>query len=479
MKVVLISTYEMGRQPFGLASPAAWLKRAGAEVSCCDVSRQPLDEAAVQAADLVAFYIPMHTATRLAVRLAPRVRSLNPRAHLCFYGLYAPVNEEFLRELGAGTILGGEFEPELVALAERLEAGRAGPQQEPRISLERFHFVTPDRSGLPPPGEYARLIVPGRGRRIAGYTEASRGCKHFCRHCPIVPIYGGHFRVVDREVVLEDIRRQVAAGARHITFGDPDFFNGIGHSVAIVRRLHEEFPDLSYDVTIKIEHLLKHRGHLATLRDTGCLFVTSAVESVDDRVLALLDKGHTRQDFLEAVRLCREASLTLAPTFVAFTPWTTLETYRALLACIAELDLIPNVAPIQLAIRLLIPAGSRLLERPEVLSIIGEFDHAALTYRWIHPDPRMDELCSQIQSLVKRREAQRATRRAIFREIWRLAHQHSCPPHDGETGFRRRELQTELGGGKGPEAARAIQPPDDRDRIDRAAIPYINEPWYC
>ncbi len=478
MKVVLISTYEMGRQPFGLASPAAWLKRAGAEVCCCDVSRQPLNEAAVRAADLVAFYTPMHTATRLAARLAPRVRKLNPRAHLCFYGLYAPVNEEFLRGLGAGTILGGEFEPALVALAKRLEAGRAGPQEEPRISLDRLRFVPPDRSGLPPPREYARLVVPGQERRITGYTEASRGCKHLCRHCPIVPIYGGRFRVVDREVVLEDIRRQVAAGARHITFGDPDFFNGIGHSIAIVRRLHEEFPNLSYDVTIKVEHLLMHHQHLATLRDTGCLFVTSAAESVDDRVLALLDKGHTRQDFLEAVRLCRQASLTLAPTFVAFTPWTTQQTYRALLACIAEQDLIPNVAPIQLAIRLLIPAGSRLLELPDVLSIIGEFDRAALSYRWTHPDPRMDELCRRIQSLVKRREAQGATREAIFREVWRLAGQNGCRVYDGEAELRTSQVGGELGGRDGPEAP-AIQPPDDRDRIGRAAIPYINEPWYC
>src|SRR5579884_3924335 len=265
MKVVLISTYEMGRQPFGLASPAAWLKRAGAEVCCCDVSRQPLNEAAVRAADLVAFYTPMHTATRLAARLAPRVRKLNPRAHLCFYGLYAPVNEEFLRGLGAGTILGGEFEPALVALAKRLEAGRAGPQEEPRISLDRLRFVPPDRSGLPPPREYARLVVPGQERRITGYTEASRGCKHLCRHCPIVPIYGGRFRVVDREVVLEDIRRQVAAGARHMTFGDPDFFNGPAHAIRIVEALHASHPTVTYDVTIKIEHLLRHADFLPRL----------------------------------------------------------------------------------------------------------------------------------------------------------------------------------------------------------------------
>ncbi|MBI3665366.1 MAG: radical SAM protein, partial [Acidobacteria bacterium] len=175
MQVVLISTYELGRQPFGLASPAAWLERAGATVACLDLSREPLRGEAIHAAGLIAFYVPMHTATRLAARLVPRIRALNPTAHLCFYGLYASVNEAFLRGLGAGTILGGEFEAGLVSVFKRLESGRNGAQSAPVVSLERLKFITPDRSGLVPLGEYARLIVSDGQRRTVGYTEASRG----------------------------------------------------------------------------------------------------------------------------------------------------------------------------------------------------------------------------------------------------------------------------------------------------------------
>jgi radical SAM superfamily enzyme YgiQ (UPF0313 family) len=259
-----------------------------------------------------------------------------------------------------------------------------------------------------------------------------------------VPVYQGRFRVVDRDVVLEDIAQQVAAGARHITFGDPDFFNGPGHSLAVVHALHERFPDVTYDATIKVEHLVRYARYLTTLRETGCLFVTSAVESFDDQVLALLDKGHTRADFHEALRLCRAAGLTLTPTFVPFTPWTTRESYRALLREIVELDLVAAVAPIQLAIRLLIPAGSRLLELPEVLAVAGSFDPQALSFRWEHPDPWMDGLCRRIQRLA------RDSSEECFRQVWRLAWEEAPPPL-----------------------------PEDLDRLDRAAIPYINEPWYC
>jgi radical SAM superfamily enzyme YgiQ (UPF0313 family) len=442
MKVVLISTYELGRQPFGLASPAAWLTGAGHEVTCIDLSVDSLPPGVVRAAGLVAFYLPMHTATRLAVDVITKVRHLNPSAHLCCYGLYAALNEPYLRELGAASIFGGEFEPGLLRLVNRLERGEPDTSLEPLISIERLKFLVPDRSTLPPLNRYAKLRLNGYTRR-AGYTEASRGCKHLCRHCPVVPVYNGHFRIVQAEIVLEDIRRQVAAGAEHITFGDPDFLNGPTHAIRIVEALHREFPELTYDATIKIEHLRKHRDLLPALKRTGCLFVTSAVESLNDAVLEKLDKGHTRQEFIEVVWEFRELGLTLAPTFIPFTPWTTVEDYRELLQQAAELDLIDQVAPIQLALRLLIPAGSRLLELEEVRAVVSGYDQEALLHRWTHADPAVDTLAARALRVA----AEKGTRRQIFGRLWELV--NDAPLHD------------------------------DPDRIARAAIPYMDEPWYC
>src|SRR2546430_1005761 len=153
MRVMLIATYEMGRQPFGLASPAAWLRQAGATVVCQDLSRSRLDQQEIAAADVVAFYVPMHTATRIAAHVVQHVKALNPRAYLCFYGLYAPVNEAFLRSLGAETILGGEFEAGLLSLIRRLQGGQAQPAPQPEGggAPGPQNFVGPDRGGFPPP----------------------------------------------------------------------------------------------------------------------------------------------------------------------------------------------------------------------------------------------------------------------------------------------------------------------------------------
>jgi radical SAM superfamily enzyme YgiQ (UPF0313 family) len=418
-----------------------------------------LDESLVRAADLIAFFLPMHTATRLAVRVLTKVRALNPRAHLCAYGLYAPVNADLLRGLGVATILGGEFEAGLCSLARRLAAAEGDisqvPQVEPEISLERQEFLAPDRTGLPPLDKYARLTLPDGSTRVVGNTQASRGCKHRCRHCPIVPVYNGKFRIVGREVVLEDIRRQVASGAQHITFGDPDFFNGPTHSVEIMQALHREFPGLSYDVTIKVEHLLEQRELLPVLRQTGCAFVTTAVESVDDRVLRMLDKGHSRADFIHLAKLMRALGLFLVPTFVPFTPWTTLESYEELLRTIAELGLVENVPPVQLTIRLLIPAGSWLLEITDLYGIeLGAFEPALLMYPWRNPDPRVDELQRELEEMVQHENKKATVRGDVFAQIWKRT---------------QRARGVDLG-----EPIPAMPP-----MAARATIPYLTEPWYC
>jgi radical SAM superfamily enzyme YgiQ (UPF0313 family) len=453
VNIVLISTYELGRQPFGLASPAAWLRKRGHVVVMLDLARQSLDEATIANAHLLCVYLPMHTATRLAAQLIPQLQKQNPSAHLCCYGLYAPMNVEYLRALGVTTILGGEFEEALVQLAERLSAnGAQAPQpSDSLISMARLQFEVPDRSGMPAMEKYAHLIVPGDGYRIVGSTEASRGCKHLCRHCPIVPVYKGVFRIVGRDVVLGDIRCQVAAGAQHITFGDPDFFNGIRHAMELVEAFRREFPTVTYDVTIKIEHLLKYEQHLPALRDTGCLFIISAVESVDDAVLGFLDKGHKREDFLRVIRTFRELGMTLHPTFVPFTPWTTLDGYLDLLRVIAEQGVIENVAPIQLGIRLLIPEGSRMLELEEVRQLIEPFDPQSLAYPWKNTDPRLDALSETVQKTAAEAERQKESRPATFERIWKAAH--------AAAGLPAPQLSL---------SARS-----------QVSVPFLSEPWYC
>ena len=462
--VLLLSTYELGHQPLALARPAAHLEAAGHRVRCQDLAVEQLDETLVNDAELVGISVPMHTAARLGVRLAERVRQINDRAHISFYGLYASLHGDVLLGSADGggrgladSVVGGEFETPLVDLAGRL--GGAGPPngvrllgQDGGVFLGRQSFELPRRAGLPPLERYARVATGGDGAatRLVGYVEASRGCAHRCLHCPITPVYGGRLRVVPEDVVLADVRQLVGMGAEHITFGDPDFFNGIRHSLRIVEALHAEFPALTFDATIKVEHVLEHRQHVPTLGEAGCLFVVSAVESVHDHILANFRKGHTAADVVDALEIADAAGIPIRPTFVPFTPWTTLEHYWELLRFVADHDLVGHVDPVQLAIRLLVPRGSALVGTPAIDPYLVPFDPTTFSHTWVHPDPRVDRLQGEVAALVER---------AVRDE-----------EHPALTFGRIRALTATAVGRPAPAG---VSP-------ERASpVPRLTEPWFC
>jgi radical SAM superfamily enzyme YgiQ (UPF0313 family) len=392
VRVLLVSTYELGHQPLHVASPAARLRRAGHEVRCLDLAVERWDTALVDWAERVAFSVPMHTAMRLALRAAAAVRERRPRLPICLYGLYAPVSRDLTAGRLADRVIAGEYEPALLAWVE----GRDGAL--PDLQLGRGEFDPPARDLLPPLESYARLQVDGE-ERVVGYVEASHGCVHKCRHCPLPVIYDGRIRIVGADTVLADIEQLVAMGARHITFGDPDFLNGVRHSLGVVRAMHERWPELTFDVTVKVEHVLEHAAVWPELAACGLLFAICAVECLNDDTLARLDKGHTAEQAGQAVALLREHGVEMRPSLMPFTPWTRRDDLRDILDWVVADDLIGNVDPVHYSIRLLVPEGSLLLER--MTEHVSGYDAEALSYVWAAEDPAMDALQRELAAIAE------------------------------------------------------------------------------
>jgi radical SAM superfamily enzyme YgiQ (UPF0313 family) len=458
--VLLVACYELGHQPLAVAWPAAALEARGFHPALMDVSVEPFDGDKARRAQLIVISVPMHTALRVGMTVAGRIRAVNPDSHLCFMGLYASLNADHLFAHGADSVIGGEGEGALVALAEALErgdpapvsgVGRRGSPAKP--NLVKLPLPVPSRAQLPPIKRYAQL-AHGSRRVLVGHVEASRGCLHRCRHCPIPPVYDGRFFVMPRAVVLADIRQQVQAGARHITFGDPDFLNGPGHALAVARDLHAEFPDVTFDFTAKIEHLRRRADTLPHFAELGCLFIVSAAESLSDTVLAHLDKGHTRADIAAALAAVRAAGIALRPTWVPFTPWAGLDDYAELLDFVAEEGLLDCVDPVQYSLRLLVPPGSLLASCPAMRPYLGDLVPEDFAYRWRHPDARMDELQVAVAALVGD-AAERAEDPAL-------------------TFDRIRALAEAAGGGSRPALAQSL-----RLAADRPRPPHLTEPWFC
>ncbi|HSG05515.1 MAG TPA: radical SAM protein, partial [Nitrospiria bacterium] len=312
--------------------------------------------------------------------------------------------------------------------------------------------LPPARHLLPPLSRYARLD-DGERLRLVGAVEASRGCAHHCRHCPITPVYEGRVRIVQEETVLRDIEALAGLGAEHITFCDPDFLNGVDHSLRIVERMHERLPALTFDFTAKIQHVLEYRGSLPALKEAGCVFIQSAVESLNDRILGILKKEHTRVDVLEALALTRGSGIALRPSLVSFTPWTSADDYLDVLNFVEREGLEEEVDPIQFAIRLLVPPGSALLEISEWNGMLGPLDEENLCYPWKHPDERMDTLEKAVLTIVD------------------VGTEDSKPPSEIISAIRSKACEI-----------LEIRPPvvsGRRRREKRRRSPRLTESWFC
>lgn len=455
MRVLLVSTYELGHQPLHVASPAAVLSRHGHDVRCLDLSVEPWEPGVLADVDAVAISVPMHTAMRLALRVAAQVRQIRSGLPVCLYGLYAGVGREATAPAAVDRVIVGEYEPALLRWVDGLAASPS-PPADPDVQivhLQRGRFEVPARHLLPPLEQYARLTVGGE-ERLVGYVEASHGCGFHCRHCPVPTVYGGRIRVVGADTVLADIDQLVEAGATHITFGDPDFLNGVHHSRRVVDAMHRRHPQLSFDCTTKVELILRHRDVWPELAAAGCLFVVSAFETVDDRTLELLDKGHTRLDMVEAVRVLRSNGIEVRPSLMPFTPWTRVEDLVELVEFVAEHDLIGNVDPVHYSIRLLVPEGSLLLGLPAMAPHLGRYVPDQLGYDWTAVDPRTDVLRRRIAEVVEAAAASGQPLTTTYSQV-------------------RDAVRTAAG--LGP----ADEPVDDGVAAAAESRPRLTEAWFC
>jgi hypothetical protein len=398
-RVLLVSTYELGHQPIHLAEPAAALLAQGVEVRCLDTSVEPFEPSAVSGFDGLAISVPMHTAMRLGLEVAEQARAERADLPLAFFGLYGTVAQD--RTVGAlsARAIAGDYLDPLVEWASALR-GPTPPAAGSVVHLRRGRPPLPRRDLLPPLERYARALIDGE-ERLAGAIETTRGCRHTCRHCPVPAVYGGRLRTLALDGVLADADALVALGARHLTLADADFLNAPVWARSVLRALHETWPELTFDVTVKVEHLLAHADLLDELAEAGCRFVTTAVESVEPAVLDALAKGHTPSEATLAVELTRAAGIELRPSFVPFTPWSTTDGVVELFRWLAEADLLASVDPVQLAIRLLVPDGSLLLGEPGSDGWLERYDPDELGWRWHALDPRLDDLWAVLAEMAE------------------------------------------------------------------------------
>ena len=387
MKILLLSFYDLGKQPKIISELYKKLDNGSNQIDIVDYSIEEKD-LTLDNYDVLGIYASMHTASVLAEQYL-RDRKLPNK--LFVFGLYANVFSEMFSDFQSIHSFDSD---ELESLLE--------VQLNPNYS---FKHSVPDRTILPSITDYSH-IVDGSNNLIAGSVETTYGCKHECTHCPVPIEFKGMFKTFGTEKIITDVTNQVEEGAKHISFNDPDFFNGPKHALKILQLLNEKHPSITYDSTIKVEHILKYPDYFQELKNLNMLFVISAFETTNDHVLNILQKNHSFNDLNKAVELSLENNIDIRPTWMPFSPWTEQNDLISIIKLIENYKLRETVDPIQLTIKLLVPKNSLILKKPEMKEYLLDYDPASFSYAWQYKFPNIDNIQNELFTYVLQHESE-------------------------------------------------------------------------
>lgn len=455
--ILLVSTYESGFQSLGTTVAAAHLKQAGVSCRLLDlslVSAPPSEE--LQRYTMVGFHVPMYHALPQSFNLASRIRTLDPRPKIFFFGLYAGLFRYEILDKYGDHVFHTNWEDELLDVVlhrgnghSPVQIGHSVPMdpKRPAYSYKRQdRFLPPAREFLPDLGHYARFMDNG-ARLLTGNVETSRGCIHPCTHCPLPPVYGGKVTLIPEEVVLTDIDNLVRMGARHLSFIDPDFLNAPRHSLSIVQQMNERYPFLTYDFTAKITHFRRHAEYVEQLAPLGLRYALTAMEFNDEDTLERLKKKHSTDDLQWTIDFLRSLGVHVKPTFVFVNPWVTVEDMMNLLDFIEENDLIECVDPVQYKIRLLLFRNSLLLDGTYIDRSTFGNENDFYT-EWRHEDPAIEALYRDLVRVVDHHMAIGASFNDTFQAVRKVVSGY-LPPGSRTSRpitIRSRALQEDVPG---------------------------------
>ncbi len=381
MKILLTSFYDLGKQPKIIAEIVDRYNSSEIDFDFFDfsVEDQNID---LENYDVLGIYAPMHTATILSIEYIKDKKLPNK---MFTFGLYGSVLEDFNSSIRYIK----DIESDELALFLEIN-------DDHQFSLKNN---IPNRQIFPDISNYAHL-VDGSNNLIAGSVETTYGCKHSCTHCPVPISFNGSFKTYSLEKIVSDVENQVKQGAKHISFNDPDFFNGPIHALKILESLNEKFPSITYDSTIKVEHIIKYKKYFKELSSLNMVFVISAFETTNDLVLSILEKNHTSNDLNNSIEISQDFGIDIRPTWMPFSPWTELNDLSNIVKLIEKYELRETVDPIQLTIKLLIPKHSLIIKKPEINKYLGNYEKNSLSFKWEYENNDVEKLQSSLFDFI-------------------------------------------------------------------------------
>ena len=166
--------------------------------------------------------------------------------------------------------------------------------------------------------ETYRDVIPQRlgGNRVSGFVSIMRGCNNFCHYC-IVPYTRGRERSRDVESILAEVRDLHDRGFKEVTLlGQNVNSYGLlpngsrpenGTSFAeLLRTVAHEVPDMRVRFTTSNpEDMREDILHAIADEPNICKHIHFPVQSGSDKILKLMNRKYTRQEYLDHVEAIR------------------------------------------------------------------------------------------------------------------------------------------------------------------------------
>ena len=166
--------------------------------------------------------------------------------------------------------------------------------------------------------ETYRDVVPQRlgGNHVGGFVTIMRGCNNFCHYC-IVPYTRGRERSRDVESILAEVRDLHAKGFKEVTLlGQNVNSYGLlpngsrpenGTSFAqLLRTVAHEVPDMRVRFTTSNpEDMTEDILHAIAEEPNICKHIHFPAQSGSDKILRLMNRKYTRQEYLDKVEAIR------------------------------------------------------------------------------------------------------------------------------------------------------------------------------
>lgn len=209
------------------------------------------------------------------------------------------------------------------------------------LNQRRQLSVTPQEDGV-----IAEGIPVRRDGSFKAWIPIMYGCNNFCTYC-VVPYVRGRERSRDPQIILQEARELVAEGYKEITLLGQNvnsYGKGEDHGInfaALLRMIN----DIPGDFTIRF--MTSHpKDATPALFDTiaACKKVSRhfhlPFQSGNNRVLKAMNRGYTREQYLELVRYARQVipDISFTSDVIVGFPGETREEFEDTMSLVKEVE---------------------------------------------------------------------------------------------------------------------------------------------